>query len=94
MTNYGSWEGTWLGTGIALPSPPTVPTTPGTPPPHGPVYTMPHHGSTGLNIAVGLKSVAQLSLSAHFSVFLGITEVYNLSVAGRINNHFVIPGIN
>ena len=45
-----------------------------------------------LNIAVGLKSVAQLSLDALISGFRGMTEVYNLLRAGRINNHFFIPG--
>ena len=45
-----------------------------------------------LKEAVELKSVAQLSLDAHISGFGTITEVYNLSDIGRINNHFVIPG--
>ena len=43
-------------------------------------------------MVVGLKSVAQLTLVAHFSGFLGITEVYNLLRIRRINNHSVIPG--
>ena len=46
----------------------------------------------GLNIAVGLKSVAQLTLRTHISGFQGMTEVYNLLYVGRINNHFLIPG--
>ena len=91
MTKYGSWEGAWVGTGIApLPATP-VRTTPGTPPlDAGPACT---HGYTGaggyhgLNMAVGLKSVAQLTLSVHFSRFRGMTEVYNLMRIGRINNH-------
>ena len=44
------------------------------------------------NMAVGLISVDQLSLCGHFSGFLGMTEVYNLSLVGRINNHFLILG--
>ena len=43
-------------------------------------------------MAVGLKSVAQLSLDAQFSETRGITEVYNLALAGNLNNHFLIPG--
>ena len=45
-----------------------------------------------LKVVVGLKSVGQLSLSVHFSRFLGMTEVYNLVKIGRIINHSVIPG--
>ena len=41
----------------------------------------------GLNSAVGLKSVHQLTLDARFSGFRGMTEVYNLLVAGITNNH-------
>ena len=44
-------------------------------------------------MAVGLKSVAQLSLDDCFSGFQGMTEVYNLSEIGRINNHLYIPGL-
>ena len=44
------------------------------------------------NMAVGLKSVDQLSLDGRFSRFLGITEVYNLSNTGIINNHSFILG--
>ena len=46
----------------------------------------------GLNMVVGLKSVSQLSLGAHFSDIQGITEVYNLSKIDRINNHSFILG--
>ena len=49
--------------------------------------------SGGYKVAVGLKSVEQLTLGLYFSGFLGMTEVYNLSEIGRINNHFLIPGI-
>ena len=56
-----------------------------------PYYTpgMPH---TVVNMAVGLISVAQLTLDAEISGFLGITEVYNLVRIDRINDHFLIPG--
>ena len=47
----------------------------------------------GVNSVVGLISVEQLSLDAHFSGLTGMTEVYNLVKIGRINNHNVIPGI-
>ena len=43
-------------------------------------------------MAVGLKSVGQLSLDAQISDIRGITEGYNVVKAGRINNHYVIPG--
>ena len=43
--------------------------------------------SAELNMAVGLKSVEQLSLCVHFSGSEGMTEVYNLLKIGRINNH-------
>ena len=68
---------------------------------HHPGYTLPlppsvppcHRGLAALrNMAVGLKSVRQLSLGDQISGFLGITEVYNLRNVGIINNHFVIPG--
>ena len=57
---------------------------------HHPGYTSPYPAAglytadmaaavySQLNIAVGLKSVAQLSLSARISGFQGMTEVYNL----------------
>ena len=37
--------------------------------------------------AVGLRSVDQLSLYVHFSEIQGITEGYNLEIAGNPNNH-------
>ena len=43
-------------------------------------------------MVVGLRSVAQLTLGTHFSGFLGITELYNLSKLGNPNDHYVIPG--
>ena len=48
--------------------------------------------SRGVNIAVGLKSVAQLTLDAEISGYRTMTEVYNLLKIGRINNHSLIPG--
>ena len=45
-----------------------------------------------LNMVVGLNLVAQLTLGAHFSGFRGITEVYNLYIAGNPNDHNTIPG--
>ena len=53
---------------------------------------LPHGYYGGLNIAVGLKSVDQLTLDVHFSGFLGMTEVYNLRNAGDPNDHKYIPG--
>ena len=46
-----------------------------------------HGQSHGVNSAVGLRSVDQLSLSARFSRFGTMTEVYNLSAAGNANDH-------
>ena len=46
----------------------------------------------GVNIAVGLISVVQLSLYVQISGFQGMTETYNLIRIGRINNHYVIRG--
>ena len=91
---YGSWDGAGWGTGIALPDPTQPYRTPGTPLPPG--YTSPpdwYSAAVGYgavpqcNMAVGLKSVAQLSLYVRFSGFQGMTEGYNLSEIGRINNH-------
>ena len=56
------------------------------------VYRVPHLPYTEVKEAVGLISVAQLSLSVPFSGFRTITEVYNLLEIGRINNHLFIPG--
>ena len=56
------------------------------------------HGYTGARgvrltkYCRGLKSVAQLSLSVHFSDIRGITEVYNLDILGNPDDHYVIPG--
>ena len=80
-------------------SPPWYP-----PVPHHPGYTpmpadvqtrmsaRPHSHVPRLNMAVGLKSVGQLSLYAQISDIGGMTEVYNLVRIDRINNHFLIVG--
>ena len=69
------------------PDPPGYP-TPGTPSRYHPDLTASWYGSAPrLNSAVGLNTVGQLSLSTHFSGFIGMTEVYNLAVAGILINH-------
>ena len=74
---------------------------PSHPPSHYPGYTSPRSPCTELscmgtvprlNMAVGLKTVVQLTLGAQISRFKGITEVYNLVRIDRTINHFVIPG--
>ena len=72
--------------------PTQYPTTPGTPPP--PLWLPVRRAGPDMQVkeAVGLKSVAQLSLRPHFSGFRGITEVYNLDIAGNPNDHKFIPG--
>ena len=75
---YGvlGWYG--LGTGIApLRHPPDTPPRVH-PLHHGHHTTAARVQSRGLKEAVGLRSVEQLTLSAHISGFTGITEVYNL----------------
>ena len=47
-----------------------------------------------INIAVGLKSVQQLTLSAQFSGFQGITEGYNLATVDNPNDQKHIPGFD
>ena len=93
---YGSWDGAWVGTGIA-----PHPAHPAT---HYPGYTSPYRavppgmvqrcsGQSGQrNMVVGLILVDQLSLYARFSGFIGITEVYNVARAGIPNDHKYIPG--
>ena len=99
MTNYGSWDGSWVVPGIALPVPTLVPTPsapprvhPSTAPSAIPAGTALSYMPDGLKLVVGLKSVGQLTLSPVFSGLRGITEVYNLRYIGRINNHYHIPG--
>ena len=43
-------------------------------------------------MVVGLKSVRQLTLDAHFSDIQGMTEVYNLLNAGNPDDQNLIPG--
>ena len=93
---YGSWEWSWVVPGIvplqAHPvSPPRVHPSP-TPHAASALYRCRTGQCPRLNKAVGLKSVDQLTLSTEISGFRGITEVYNLSVAGNPNDHFLIPG--
>ena len=67
--------------------------TPGTPQlPASSTATQVHGCGSQRNSVVGLISVHQLSLYAHFSGFLTMTEGYNLSEAGNPNDHNVIPG--
>ena len=96
MLNMRVLGWSWRGTGIAPSRTTRHPHTPGTPPPY-PRYTavmvtVPHSAAARKNSAVGLESVDQLSLVAHISRSGTITEVYNLSKTGRINNHSFIPG--
>ena len=82
MTKYGVLEGVLVVPRYSPPGPPQSSTTPGTPPlPHlGTPWhvTVPRGHVPAKNSAVGLKSVAQLTLSTLFSDIRGITEVYNL----------------
>ena len=43
-------------------------------------------------MVVGLESVDQLTLDAQISDIKGMTEVYNLRIAGNPNDHNLIPG--
>ena len=81
-----------LGTGIAHPAnhPSSPPRVHPSPAPVSPWLMRAESG--GLKVVVGLRSVAQLTLSRQISGFQGMTEVYNLENIGRINNHSVIPG--
>ena len=92
MVNMGpGMAGGWYRYSPPPSHPPSHP-TPGTPPhcrrrsEH--CCTMPR----GLNLVVGLISVAQLSLDVQFSDFRGITEGYNLVEVGNPNGHNDIPG--
>ena len=78
MSKYGVLGGCWVVPGITPPSTHPVPTTPGTPPcPHTAVHV---HGRCRAltKHAVGLISVAQLTLGTSFSDIRLMTEVYNL----------------
>ena len=86
----------WWVPGIALPVPTRSPYPGYTPPPTMPAVPMtsvlPRGAAARKNSAVGLISVVQLSLVAHFSGSRGMTELYNLLRIDRINNHFLISG--
>ena len=70
-----------------------VPTTPGTPSHDARCrYEQCRGQSPAVNMVVGLKSVVQLSLYAHFSGFQLMTEVYNLATAGNPNDQKYILG--
>ena len=83
MAKYGHLEG--LGGYRYSPSTHPPPShTPGTPPLPPPlVHGLRMRRADQLKVAVGLKSVDQLTLSPLFSVLRGITEGYNLL---RIDN--------
>ena len=96
MTKYGSLGGYLVVHGIALPGthpgPPHPGYTPPLPPPSLHLPATPAVRTDAKQQAVGLRSVAQLTLSASFSGFLGITEVYNLADVGNPDDHNVILG--
>ena len=75
------------GTGIALPATHRLPHPGYTPTPPCTEPATPLTLDHVLNSAVGLRSVDQLSLGTRFSGFQGITEVYNVPVAGIPNDH-------
>ena len=54
--------------------------------------TLPHGHVPASNMAVGLRSVDQLTLSAQIWENRGMTEVYNLATAGNADDHKLIPG--
>ena len=96
MMKYGYREGPRVVPGIAPSRDPPIP-YPGYTPPRPHRHTSLLHrvltaASARLNIAVGLRSVDQLSLSTQISGFRGMTEVYNLAKAGNPNDHYVIAG--
>ena len=88
----GSGRVYWLGTGIALPG--TLLPIPRVHPSPYPstASAVPGTALEQVNMAVGLRSVAQLTLDGHISETRGITEVYNLVRIQEISNHFLIPG--
>ena len=91
-TEYGSWDGSWLYPGSTLQAHPGPHPTPGTPPPTRTASAVPGTALTQTNSAVGLRSVAQLSLGTQISDNRTITEVYNLLELGNPNDHFLIAG--
>ena len=83
MTEYGYRMRLGLGTGIALPDPPSYHYPGYTPPPTARLdhAAVPHRAS--YKCVVGLRSVDQLSLSTDFSDLRTMTEGYNLSEIGN-----------
>ena len=81
-----------LGTGIALPGTHRLYPTPGTPRTPLPTREWLPGMSQWSNVAVGLISVDQLTLSHQISGFRGMTEGYNLIKAGNPNDHKCISG--
>ena len=75
--------GYWVGTGMHPSTHPPGPHTPGTPPRPATPAVRSSRAVMLLKEAVGLKSVAQLSLSDHFSDLRGFTEVHNLVKVGN-----------
>ena len=69
-----------MGTGYSPSQPTHQYPTPGTPSPCPSTRTLPEPRHMPHKVAVGLISVAQLTLSAHFSDIRAITEVYNLVI--------------
>ena len=96
MSNMGPGRAGWVVPGIALPAtqPVPIPRVHPSPARRYPVLMLAVTAGTGpwLNSAVGLISVAQLSLYTRISGFQGMTDLYNLVRIGRINNHYAIRG--
>ena len=80
MVLGGYWVGYRYST---LPTPPSPHLPRVHPSPCPPGHTYVGAAPASLKVAVGLKSVRQLSLSLHFSGLRGMTELYNLV---RIDN--------
>ena len=69
MTNMGSWRVAGWVPGIALQPTPVIPHPGYTPPAPGVALAVADPGARDHKVAVGLRSVDQLSLYALFSVF-------------------------
>ena len=83
MLNMGPWDGL-VGTRYSPPTTHPATHTPGTPATARRDWLAQGHGSArGLNMAVGLISVDQLSLGTDFSDIRGMTEGYNLVGIGN-----------
>ena len=82
----------WLGTGIAPPGTHPIPSTPGTPPPCHPSAVYPRAASPRTIKCRGAQIGSSTHLRCPFLGFRGMTEVYNLSLAGNPNDHKCIAG--